>query len=128
MTTDTTATITEQDELTGVVDAYVASWHEADPAKRAELVEKAWAPEARMVDPLLDLKGYEELATLAPLLAEHYPGHQIRRTSAVDAHHGFCRFTWELVGPDGSPAITGIDVCSIADDGRLQGLVAFFDQ
>lgn len=123
MSTDTTTT----DTLTPVIDAYLASWHEADPDKRAALVEQAWAPGARMVDPLLDLTGYEQLATLAPLLAEHYPGHQIRRTSEVDAHHGFCRFSWELAGPDGNAVMTGIDVCSIAEDGRLQGVAGFFD-
>lgn len=124
----TNDTITEQSELTAVVDAYIASWHEADPAKRAALVEQAWAPEARYVDPLLDLSGHEQLATLAPLLAEHYPGHQIRRISEVDAHHGFCRFGWELIGPDSETVLRGIDVCSVDDDGRLKGLAGFFDQ
>jgi hypothetical protein len=125
--TDTTTT-TENDTLTAVVDAYIASWHEDDPAKRAALVEQAWAEGARYVDPLLDLAGYEQLATLAPVLAEHYPGHRIRRTSAVDAHHGYCRFTWELAGPDGNAVITGLDVARLAEDGRLQGIAGFFDQ
>ncbi|MGH9211568.1 MAG: nuclear transport factor 2 family protein [Acidimicrobiales bacterium] len=124
----TNDTITEPSALSTVVDAYIASWHEADPARRTALVEQAWAPQARYVDPLLDLTGHEQLATLAPVLAEHYPGHSIRRTSEVDAHHGFGRFSWELTGPDGAVVIAGIDVCSIADDGRLQGIAGFFDQ
>jgi SnoaL-like domain len=124
----TNDTITEQSALTAVVDAYVASWNESDPTRRTALVEQAWTPEARYVDPLLDLTGHEQLGTLAPLLEQHYPGHSIKRTSDVDAHHGYARFSWELNAPDGAVVISGIDVCAVADDGRLNGIAGFFDQ
>jgi hypothetical protein len=114
-------------DITAVVDAYVASWNEADAAKRAALVEKAWAPEARYVDPLLDLTGHEALGTLKDLIDQHYPGHTINRTGDVDAHHNVVRFAWEMVGPDGAAVVTGIDVGIVADDGRLQGIAGFFD-
>jgi hypothetical protein len=125
-TTDTSGT-TGTTGTTAIVDAYVASWNEADQTARAALVAQAWAPEGRYVDPLVDLTGHEDLGTLKPLLDQHYPGHRISRTSDVDAHHGFVRFSWALTGPDGTPAVTGIDVASVGDDGRLQGIVGFFD-
>lgn len=127
MTDTTTQNPTETaTEVTAIVDAYVASWNEADAAKRTALVEQAWAPEARYVDPLLDLTGHQDLATLKPLLDQHYPGHEIRRTSDVDAHHNVCRFSWDLVDPAGSVVIAGIDVAVVGEDGRLQGLAGFF--
>jgi hypothetical protein len=122
-----TDTATQSTEVTGIVDAYVASWNESDPAKRTAFVEQAWAPEARYVDPLLDLTGHADLGTLKPLLDQHYPGHSIKRTSDVDAHHNVVRFGWELTGPDGAAVATGIDVGVLADDGRLQGIAGFFD-
>jgi hypothetical protein len=123
-----TDTATETNtEITTVVDAYVASWNEADPAKRTALVQQAWAPEARYIDPLLDLTGHEALATFKDLLDQHYPGHRINRTSDVDTHHGYLRFSWEMVGPDGTAAVTGIDVGMLAEDGRLQGIAGFFN-
>ena len=50
-----------------------------------------------------------------------YAGHTFRRTTKVDAHHGFARYGWELVGPDGSVAVAGLDVIRLADDGKLAG-------
>jgi hypothetical protein len=127
MTNTDTQTDTDTDTVTAVVDAYVASWNEADPATRTALVEQAWAPEARYVDPLLDLTGHTDLATLKPLLDQHYPGHGIGRTTDVDTHHNVLRFGWELTAPDGAVVASGIDVGVLADDGRLQGIAGFFN-
>lgn len=125
--TDTTTTPTTPPAVTAVVDAYVAAWNEADAGKRTALVEQAWAPEARYVDPLLDLTGHAQLGTMKPLLDEHCPGHRISRTSDVDAHHNVVRFGWDLTGPDGTVVASGVDVGVVADDGRLQGIAGFFD-
>jgi len=122
-----TNTATETD-LTPIVDAYIASLQEQDAPARKALVEQAWAPEATLTDPLLYLRGHDELATFAPLLAEHYPGHSIRRTGDVDAHHNVFRFTWDMVNADGETVMHGIDVGIVADDGRIAGLAGFFDQ
>ncbi len=121
-----TETPTDTTELTAVVDAYLASLSETDPDVRAALVAQAYDPAARFVDPLQDHKGHDALAGIAPAVNELYPGATFRRTSGVDAHHEFARFGWELVNEDGSLVIDGIDVCSIAPDGRLAGVAGFF--
>ena len=105
-----------------------ASWNESDAAVRTRLVEQAWAEQGRYLDPLLDLTGHEALATLAPVLEQHYPGHRIGRTGDVDQHHNVFRFTWELTGPDGAVVIAGVDVGVLADDGRISAIAGFFDQ
>jgi hypothetical protein len=118
----------EVTDVTDLVDAYVASWNESDAAVRTRLVEQAWAEQGRYLDPLLDLTGHEALATLAPVLEQHYPGHRIGRTGDVDQHHNVFRFTWELTGPDGAVVIAGLDVGVLADDGRISAIAGFFDQ
>jgi hypothetical protein len=125
--TDTTTTTTETD-LTTRIDAYVASLNEQNLTERQARIEEAWVPEGSMTDPLVSLKGYEELASFAPLLAEHYPGHRIRRTGDVDAHHNLFRFSWDLVDADGETVMAGIDVGIVADDGRISAIGGFFDQ
>ena len=81
---------------------------------------------ARFVDPLLYATGHADIAALADVVIEHYPGFAFRRTSGVDAHHDHLRFAWELVGPDGAVAITGLDVGELDDDGRLRRITGFF--
>ena len=58
-------------------------------------------------------------------MQSHYPDHRFRRTTAVDAHHAFARYGWELVAPDGAVVFGGVDVVQFADDGRLAGVVGF---
>mgnify|MGYP005859772519 CR=1 FL=1 len=53
-------------------------------------------------------------------------GHTFRRTTEVDHHHDVLRFDWELLAPDGSVVIAGIDVGTLGPDGRLQAITGFF--
>jgi hypothetical protein len=55
-----------------------------------------------------------------------YPGHRLRRTSAIETHHDQVRFGWELVAPDGSVTVAGVDVGILAADGRLAAITGFF--
>ena len=56
----------------------------------------------------------------------HYPAHRFERTTAVDTHHGVARYGWQLVGPDGSIAVAGLDVAELAADVRLTRVFGFF--
>lgn len=113
-------------DITPTIDAYLAMWNEEDPAKRAELVEQAWTTDARYRDPLLEADGHDGLDAMVAAVHGQYPGHRFRRTSGVDAHHDAARFGWELVAPDGSVTVAGIDVAQVASDGRLDAITGFF--
>ena len=39
-----------------------------------------------------------------------FPDHEVRLTSGIDAHHELVRFSWQVVGPDGSVPVAGIDI------------------
>jgi SnoaL-like domain len=123
--TDTTTTPTPT-LAPGVVDDYVATWNEADPERRGELIARAWADEGTYVDPLAQATGHEALNTMISALRDQFPGHAVVRTSGVDAHHGLIRFGWHLTGADGNVAVEGIDVGIVAPDGRLARLAGFF--
>jgi hypothetical protein len=56
---------------------------------------------------------------------QHYPEHTFRRVSGIDEHHGFLRYAWELHAPDGTVALTGLDVGEVDDDGQLVAVVGF---
>ena len=107
-------------DLTTVVDAWLEAYAEADVERRMKLIEQAWSPEGRLVDPPLEGKGYAGLSDAADLVNTHYAGHTFRRITGIDVHHEFVRYGWELVGPDGAVAVAGIDVAEVADDGRLR--------
>jgi len=113
-------------ELTTTIDAYLASLDEADDAKRAELVARSWAEDGRYTDPLQELNGHAELASIHGAVQHTYPGASFRRTSGIDVHHESVRFAWDLTNPDGSLVVAGIDVGTVGDDGRLTSITGFF--
>ena len=115
-------------DATAIVDAYFAMWNEEDTAKRARHIEEAWADDGRYCDPARDASGYSALNDMVSAARPHFPGHTVRRTSAIDSHHDQLRFAWQVVGPDGSVPVAGIDVGVLAPDGRLQQITGFFGE
>ena len=113
-------------DTTTLIDTYFEMWNEADPARRAELVGRAWTEDGRHVDPLADVAGHAALGEYAAGVQAKFPGHRIRRTSGVDAHHDQLRYAWELAAPDGTVVVAALDVAELAADGRLRRVSAFF--
>ena len=118
---------TTETTLDSVIDTYFAMWNEPDRAKRLEVIAQAWMPECHYVDPLSDVTGYDGLADMVDGVRAQFPGATLQRTGDIDAHHDVLRFPWSATGADGSTIVAGIDVCVLADDGRLQALAGFFD-
>lgn len=119
-----TGTITT--DLDDVIAGYLACWNTTDAAERAELVARYWADGARMVDPLVDVTGHDELAGVFARFHETYPGCSFRRRGGHDAHHALARWCWEMVDANGNVVLDGLDVALLADDGRLAYVAGFF--
>ena len=113
-------------DLTDTVDSYLAAWNEADPERRAGIVERVWSIGGRLIDPPLDASGRDEISDMAATLQTQFPGHHFVRVSGIDEHHGHFRFAWELVASDGSVALRGLDVGELADDGTIARITGFF--
>jgi hypothetical protein len=108
------------------VDTYLAMWNEADPARRAKHIERAWADDGRYVDPMLEAAGHAALSEMVTGVQTRFPGHRFRRASGIDIHHDQLRFAWDLVAPDGAVVVAGIDIGALAADGRLKRITGFF--
>src|SRR5207253_2106686 len=102
--------------------------NEADPGRRATLVEQAWTPDGRWVDPPIEARGHAAIGDMVAAVHAQFPGHVFRRASAIDAHHDQLRFAWELVAPGGEVAVAGIDVGELAPDGRLRRITGFIGE
>ena len=113
-------------DVISTVDTYLAMWNEADPATRAELIERAWTPDGRYRDPLLEADGHTAIDEMVSAVQAQYPSQRFRRLSVIDLHHDQARFAWELAGDDGTVTVQGLDVVELADDGRLARVTGFF--
>lgn len=113
-------------DLSKTVDTYLAMWNESNPTRRAQHIQQAWAVGARYVDPQMEAEGYAALGEMVTAVQARFPDHRFRRTSGIDAHHDQVRFAWELVAPDDSIVVAGVDVGALAPDGRLRQITGFF--
>ena len=120
MSNATVVTVTE------VVDAYLASLGEPDANKRSALISESWTAGGRYVDPARDVRGAAEMDATIEGVQEHTPGATFRRTTAIDSHHEYLRFGWEMLAGDGSVALSGIDIGVVAEDGKLRTITGFF--
>ncbi len=118
---------TEPTTVEAIIDRYLVMWNEADDAIRSEQARAVWVDDGRLVDPLIEAVGPDQIAAAIGGLRDQMPGHSLTRTTEVDAHHTHARFGWTVNGPDGTVAVAGIDVVSFAADGRIQTAIGFFD-
>jgi hypothetical protein len=112
-------------DLDTTIDTYLDAYGETDPARREQLIEQVWAIDGQLVDPPLDAAGRHAISQMAAAVQSQFPGHHFRRTSTVDAHHGFARYGWELVAADGTVTVSGMDVAEV-DGTCLVRVVGFF--
>lgn len=113
-------------QLDVTIDTHLEAYGEPDAARRSELIARVWSVDGRLIDPPVDGAGQTGINEMADALQMQFPGHTFRRTSHIDGHHGFARYEWEMLAPDGTPVITGLDVAELADDGTLRRVVGFF--
>ncbi len=111
-----------------IVQRYIASWNETDPARRRKLVDELWADEASYIDPLAEAHGRDAIDAVIAAVQEQFPGFVFTLLGPADTHHDQARFTWGL-GPSGAePLVVGFDVAVATADGRLASVYGFLDK
>ncbi len=118
--------VTDLTSVADIVDTYLAMWNEEDPGRRAAHIQAAWVDDGRYVDPIQEAVGHDALDAMVVGIHQQLPRHRFTRTSGVDVHHDELRFGWQLAAPDGTVAVAGVDVGSVAADGRLRRITGFF--
>jgi hypothetical protein len=111
-----------------VIDNYIATWNESDPAKRRDLIEQVWADDGRYIDPLADATGKDAIDATIDAVQAQFAGLAFRLGGPVDAHHNLARFTWELGAIGAEPVVIGFDVAVINEDGRIETVHGFLDK
>lgn len=115
-------------DFSTTVEEYLAAWNETDPVARRARIEKVWAPEATYTDPLVAIRGHEQIADTIGAVQQQFPAFVFTRVGEIDAHHEQIRFRWGL-GPAGQePVVIGFDVAVTDAHGRLQQVYGFLDK
>lgn len=110
-----------------VAETYLATWNEADDARRRTRLREGWAPGATYRDPLMRAEGLEGIAGLIEGARRQFPGHRFVLSGRPDGHDDLVRFSW-ILATDGGPSVGGgTDVVRLDGDGRIVEVLGFLD-
>ena len=114
--------------LESVVENYIASWNETEPAKRKSALAASCAANASYRDPVMVSDGQAGLDAMLAGVQAKFPGFVLKRISRIDNHNNAVRFAWSL-GPAAGPSVVeGVDFATLSSDGKLASIVGFIDK
>ena len=116
------------DSVDVIIDDYVASWNETDPAKRRSAIAAACASGASYRDPIMVSDGHAGLDAMLAGVQAKFPGFVLKRISKIDSHNGAVRFSWSLGPASGPSVVEGVDFATLSPDGKLAAIVGFIDK
>jgi hypothetical protein len=110
-----------------IIDRYIGTWNELDPAARQAAIDDVWTEDAYYVDPTSVAEGREAINAMIGAVQGQFTGLVFRLGGPVDAHHELARFVWELAPEGGAAVVVGFDVAVLAEDGRIRQVHGFVD-
>jgi hypothetical protein len=114
--------------MTELVSNYLACWNEADAEARRELIDRYWSESATYVDPVVEVRGRDDLNAAIGAVRSQFPDFVFTQIGEVDSHHSQARFQWGL-GPVGAePVVIGFDVVVLDADERIEHVLGFLDR
>lgn len=106
---------------------YCAAWGTTDPKARNSLLMESWSDNGEYIDPQpVRVSGRSALNNQILRFQKEFPGSSFRCDKA-QTHHAFVRYSWAMVGPDGTERFKGMDFGELNAAGRIVKIVSFFD-
>jgi hypothetical protein len=115
----------DPDTLEVRADRLMAAVFLPDDRLRLDRLSADLAPDFKFITPTAVFDGAEGLSdAFAHFRHDAWRNPSLRRTSAVDGHHGYFRFTWERID-QGAVAETGLNIGQLDDQGRIWRVISF---
>jgi hypothetical protein len=113
------------------VGQYVGMWHEADPARRREVVRSLFAEDAEDYTKNIAARGLDEIYARVTRAHDEYvagKAYVFQQTGNTDEHHHVIKFFWKMLPRDGGPIVSrGLDILVLREDGRIRTLYQFLE-
>ncbi|MEN9567026.1 MAG: hypothetical protein RLZZ69_2222 [Cyanobacteriota bacterium] len=116
-------------EIHQVIQDYVSAWNSSDSEERMILMTKVLAENCVYVDSHLPetIKNRETHCQFIDRFREKFPELKLNLASSPDSHHGYFRFAWQMVKPNGELFTQGSFFGEIDEQHQITKLVGFVD-
>ena len=107
-------------------ERYVSSWKSDSDPQRQALFESCLDVDCQYTDPLIQAKGWQELAAYMRDFHKQIPGGHFVTTYFL-AHHGKSIAKWEMRNQDAVVLGEGVSYGEYSAQGKLRSMTGFFD-
>jgi hypothetical protein len=114
-------------DVTTLYRTYIALWNATTEAEQRRRLADALTPDAQLIYPVFTCRGIDEILAGLAGLHGRWPGVRFVQASGIEEHHRWLRVGWRMVRDDGSVVMEGVDVATVAEEGRLRQVIGFHD-
>lgn len=110
-----------------VFAVYLEAFAERDPVRRGELLARCLTADGEIWGPNRMFVGYEAISAKIAAFHGNWPECRLVLASGISVFDNVVRLGNAIVGPDNSIRARGETIFALADDGRIQRVVPFWD-
>jgi hypothetical protein len=117
-------------EIQPVIQNYVSAWNSSSSEERMALMTKVLAPNCLYLDSHLPetITNRETHCQFIDRFRDKFPELNLNLVSSPDSHHGYFRFAWQMVKPNGDLFTQGSFFGEINEQHQITKLVGFVDE
>ena len=106
---------------------YHEAFAETDRSRRLALLALAMTPSAEIWGPKRVFVGYEQISAKIEGFHQNWPQCRLVLTSGLNVFQNAARLGGAIIGPHGAILASGQAVIELADDGRIQRVIPFWE-
>jgi hypothetical protein len=117
-------------DIERVIQDYLLAWNSANREERITIITKVLAENCVYVDSHLpeSINNRDLHCQFIDRFREKFPDLSLNLVSSPDSHHGYFRFSWQMLKPNGDIFTKGSFFGEINDRDRITKLVGFVDK
>jgi nuclear transport factor 2 (NTF2) superfamily protein len=118
------------DSSEAMIEKYVASWNEPDPAERRQVIDDIWSRDGVYRNASTAFEGRDGIEQAVAGAHDAFAANGFRfQVASVQTNHDAVRYQWEMVpAAGGEPDSLGTHVAMLGEDGRLISDHQFIDK
>lgn len=110
-----------------VLKPYLEAFAETDLSRRLELLSQAMRPDSEIWGPGRVFAGYQQISEKITGFHKNWPGCRLVLATGLNTFLNTARLGGAIVGTDGAVLASGESIVELADDGRIQRVIPYWE-
>jgi len=117
----------DESQFLSALKPYYEAFAEQDEGRRMKLLSEAMTPDAEIWGPQRVFAGYEQISQKIAGFHQNWPGCRLVLATGLNIFLNSARLGGDIVGSDGVVRAQGEALIELAQDGRIQRVIPFWE-